>query len=645
MHIIKSLNLSTNKLETKKFSRHILINLDLGGFEKTPDLVNLFRVNEKQILFSGYTKKLYCLDSFIYQNYIKNHNILVPRILIDLGFFVKRGVFSTKTEKTHFSNLCFGLTTDCNLSCKYCFANAGKYKHKIPFDLAKKAIDFVANHSKRKFTLKFLPGGEPTLDFNLLKRVISYYKKKCSGPFIFLSTNGVISKPTLDYLIENIDVLQISCDGPPSIQDKQRPLKNGGSSSPFVEETIKYLVRKKKKFVIKIVVSTSTLGKEEALLAYFNNLGVKKIGFAPLQERGRAKENNIVPMNHKEYGKFLIKIIELGSELGIEIENILFGVLGRRKPVTCGAGFGTFTIDSEGRVNACIGYSGKSDLMIPEFKELLFAKYDFKKDKFIIDWNKINLLKKSFFNKRCRKCKYFYFCYAKCPLDNFRENKDFSIPASKSCDFFERQLNNFFRYIVRKDFIRIKPFIKERDSSTYFSLISNEFELSKTENNEKLNKNPFIQIEPSKTDFKELTNAITRHRNNYKGKIRVFLLSFTFSKKDLNLRTGKKIALFVSSLNKNNIYFRITKPLPRCLFGSGYDKLIEKYKIPTNCKECLELFTVKDDDSITFCNEQKGKKKINEYKDRNEIFKEFRNNLQFSDKCNSMMIKALITKK
>ena len=54
-----------------------------------------------------------------------------------------------------------------------------------------------------------------------------------------LQTNGTFSQSTRDWIAENVDVIWVSCDGEPYIQDKQRPFVNGKPTSSIVEENFK----------------------------------------------------------------------------------------------------------------------------------------------------------------------------------------------------------------------------------------------------------------------------------------------------------------------------------------------------------------------------------------------------------------------
>lgn len=88
---------------------------------------------------------------------------------------------------TKVCNLVLQITQNCNLRCEYC-AYSGSYKNRIhsnkrmTFEVAAKAIDFVVSHSKEaeQFYIGFY-GGEPLLEFSLIKRCVDYANRQCEG--------------------------------------------------------------------------------------------------------------------------------------------------------------------------------------------------------------------------------------------------------------------------------------------------------------------------------------------------------------------------------------------------------------------------------------------------------------------------------
>ena len=73
--------------------------------------------------------------------------------------------------------LCLHITHDCNLACKYCFAEEGEYhtgkRELMSYEVGKQALDFlVANSgSRRNLEVDFF-GGEPLMNFDVVKQLV-----------------------------------------------------------------------------------------------------------------------------------------------------------------------------------------------------------------------------------------------------------------------------------------------------------------------------------------------------------------------------------------------------------------------------------------------------------------------------------------
>jgi len=102
---------------------------------------------------------------------------------------------------------------------------------------------------------------------------------------------------------------------------------------------------------------------------------------------------------------------------------------------------------------------------------------------------------------------------------------------------------------------------------------------------------------------------------------RELLLAFKLEEDDLNSQTGKKILDLLKSLKQDKRRFKISRPLPRCLFGADHSIVIDKFHFPRDCFECNELFTVNDEE-IMSCDNKKGPK-IYDMEDRKKIHEYF----------------------
>ena len=93
--------------------------------------------------------------------------------------------------------LCLHVAHTCNLNCSYCFASQGKYHGEravMSFEVGKQALDFlVANSGKRRNLEVDFFGGEPLMNFDVVRRLVAYARsieKQAGKNFRFtLTTN------------------------------------------------------------------------------------------------------------------------------------------------------------------------------------------------------------------------------------------------------------------------------------------------------------------------------------------------------------------------------------------------------------------------------------------------------------------------
>lgn len=144
------------------------------------------------------------------------------------------------------------VTQSCNFRCAYCpyttaeFDNQRSHGAKqMSFEVAKKSIDFFAEHSKEQNDVAIgFYGGEPLLRFDLIKQIVDYSEKVFMGKGILftLTTNGsLLNEEIVEFLEEHEFNLMISLDGPPEIHNKSRKFASTGKGT---FETIENNLRK-----------------------------------------------------------------------------------------------------------------------------------------------------------------------------------------------------------------------------------------------------------------------------------------------------------------------------------------------------------------------------------------------------------------
>lgn len=125
------------------------------------------------------------------------------------------------------------VTQNCNFRCRYCVYsndNQNSQRHHsnkvMTEETAFKAIDFLAEHSvdTSEVNIGFY-GGEPLLNFDLIKKCINYAHDRFAGKecsFSMTTNASLLSEEVIDFLVKNDVNLLISFDGPKVIQDANR---------------------------------------------------------------------------------------------------------------------------------------------------------------------------------------------------------------------------------------------------------------------------------------------------------------------------------------------------------------------------------------------------------------------------------------
>ena len=149
--------------------------------------------------------------------------------------------------RIHITNTVLQIANDCNLNCIYCYGDGGSYgreRELMSFETAKKAIDFTVENSEgvENILIVFF-GGEPLINFNIVKRTFDYCKSlepETGKKFSFsMTTNGtILTDEIYDFIKDNKINVMISVDGGRDIQDKHRCYCDGRGSFDDVQKNI-----------------------------------------------------------------------------------------------------------------------------------------------------------------------------------------------------------------------------------------------------------------------------------------------------------------------------------------------------------------------------------------------------------------------
>lgn len=219
--------------------------------------------------------------------------------LIDNGFFKSSFIKTIKNSETEYIVTmiercvrCVQLqvTRNCNFKCVYCsYAQVHKIERQhdtvnMSWDIAKSSIDFLYMHSKDspQVAITFY-GGEPLLNYNLIKRSIEYSHSLffCKDLSYHITTNAsLLNEEILRFFIKYRVNILISLDGDRYIQNKHRRYAhNGNNTFDDVLRNIKKIYSLDKKYFEQHVRYNAVIFEDESkedTFTFFRELGIRK---------------------------------------------------------------------------------------------------------------------------------------------------------------------------------------------------------------------------------------------------------------------------------------------------------------------------------------------------------------------------------
>lgn len=163
-------------------------------------------------------------------------------------------IFDFKNRQTVVKALCLHIAHDCNLACRYCFAEEGEYHGRralMSYEVGRKALDFLVRNSGNRVNLEVdFFGGEPLMNFDVVKQIVAYARsieKEHNKNFRFtLTTNGMlVDDDVIEFANKECHNVVLSLDGRKEIHDNLRKTVNGKGSYDIIVPKFQEFVKKR----------------------------------------------------------------------------------------------------------------------------------------------------------------------------------------------------------------------------------------------------------------------------------------------------------------------------------------------------------------------------------------------------------------
>lgn len=152
------------------------------------------------------------------------------------------------------------LTNACNLACRYCFVE--QRPEYMTLQTAKDAADFLAANAGESVPSINFFGGEPLLMWDvLIVPLTEYIRGKYPAYNLSMTSNcTLLTRERAEYMRDHGIGLLFSMDGDRASQERNRPLRGGGSSFDVLEKRIPIILEYFPDVMFRSTVTPETAG-------------------------------------------------------------------------------------------------------------------------------------------------------------------------------------------------------------------------------------------------------------------------------------------------------------------------------------------------------------------------------------------------
>ena len=360
----------------------------------------------------------------------------------------KEGVIDFKKRQTVVKALCLHIAHDCNLACRYCFAGEGEYKGDrslMSLEVGKKALDFlVANSGNRRNLEVDFFGGEPLMNFDVVKELVAYgreLEKTHDKHFRFtLTTNGVLLRDdVIEFANKEMDNIVLSIDGRKEVHDHMRPFKNGKGSYDFILDKFKKVAesRNQQKYYVRGTFTHYNLDFVKDVLSLadegFEQISVEPVVAGP-EEPYAIREEDIPQIceGYDELAKEMLKRKKEGR--GFNFFQYMIDLSGGpcvyKRLSGCGSGTEYLAVTPWGDLYPCHQFVGEEEFCLGNVDDGIVNTE--MRDTFKL----CNVYAK----EECRNCFAKFYCSGGCAANAYHCHQDINKPYEIGCELQRKRV-------------------------------------------------------------------------------------------------------------------------------------------------------------------------------------------------------------
>ncbi|MBO4290335.1 MAG: thioether cross-link-forming SCIFF peptide maturase [Lachnospiraceae bacterium] len=357
-------------------------------------------------------------------------------------------VFDFKKRPTVVKALCLHIAHDCNLACRYCFAEEGEYHGRralMSLEVGKKALDFLVANSGNRVNLEVdFFGGEPTMNWEVVKKLVEYgrsLEETHHKKFRFtLTTNGILlNDEILEFANREMGNVVLSIDGRKEVNDRMRPMRGGqGSYDTIVPKFQKVAEsRGQTNYYVRGTFTHYNLDFAEDVI-HLADLGFQQISVEPVVAQPTdpyAITEADLPKLKAEYDKLAAEMLKRRKEgrpfnffhFMIDLQG---GPCVAKRLSGCGSGTEYLAVTPWGDLYPCHQFVGNEAFLMGNVKEGIVREEI--RDQFKC----CNVYAKD----KCKKCFAKFYCSGGCAANSFNFHGNINDTYDVGCELERKRV-------------------------------------------------------------------------------------------------------------------------------------------------------------------------------------------------------------
>ena len=408
---------------------NIVLDVESGAVhvvdDITYDVISLYEGNSADEIVSK-LKSSYNMDEI-------RECISEVKELVEDGQLFTEDIYEPFVEKfkekrqTVVKALCLHIAHDCNLACKYCFAEEGEYHGRralMSFEVGKKALDFLVANSGNRVNLEVdFFGGEPLMNWDVVKQLVAYgrsLEKPNNKKFRFtLTTNGVLlNDEVMEFVNKEMSNVVLSLDGRKEVNDRMRPFRTGKGSYDLIVPKFQKLAesRNQTNYYIRGTFTRNNLDFSEDV-KHFADLGFKQMSIEPVvgpEEDTYSIREQDLPQIMEEYDKLALEYIDRykkgnGFNFFHFMIDLTQGPCVYKRLSGCGSGTEYLAVTPWGDFYPCHQFVGNEDFLMGNVDEGII------KPEIVKEFGNCNVYSK----EKCKNCFAKFYCSGGCAANSY----------------------------------------------------------------------------------------------------------------------------------------------------------------------------------------------------------------------------------